>query len=389
MTAPRRCYVHIGLPKTGTSYLQSIFWRSGVALAEQDLAMLPASKSTTFYLMLAIRGRLREGMDPPVAFTALDTFRQEAAEARFSRALVTQELLSAATSKQVGTLLGALDGYEVHLVVTVRDLATQIPSAWQQMVKARGVTPYGDYLENFTGGNRGGRPPRTYDLHGVLDRWGSHVPPGRVHIVTVPRRGTPAGVLLQRFCTVLKVDPGRLDTETNIANTSLGLVQAELLRRTNVALGDRLPHPRAGYRRQGKGFLAGKVLRPQGGEPLRLPLHMADWCTESSRSIVERLANGGYDVVGDLDDLIPDASAFTRDDQEVSDAQVAQAAAAALASILVLRADETKALARLKDRGTAPSRKLTSWQRQIGRLASGPAGFRQRIRGGVSRLRRG
>lgn len=385
MTAPRRCYIHIGPPKTGTSYLQAIFWRSGAALAEQDLAMLPASKSTTFYLMLAIRGRLRAGMDPPVAFTALDTFRREAADARFSRALVTQELLAAASSKQVGTLLGALDGYEVHLVVTVRDLATQIPSAWQQMVKARGVTAYGDYLENFMGPNRGGRPPRTYDLHGVLDRWGSHVPPERVHIVTVPKRGAPAGVLLQRFCTVLGVDPGRLDTGTNIANTSLGLVQAELLRRTNVALGDRLPHARAGYRRQGKGFLAGEVLRPQGGEPLRLPQHMADWCTESSRSIVERLANGGYDVVGELDDLIPDASAFTSDDQEVSDAQVAQAAAAALASILVLRADETKAPARLKERGSASRGGPTVWHRQFGRLAGRAAGLRQRIRTVVSR----
>lgn len=385
MTAPRRCYIHIGPPKTGTSYLQSIFWRSGAALAEQDLAMLPASKSTTFYLMLAIRGRLRAGMDPPVAFTALDRFRREAAEARFSRALVTQELLSAATSKQVGTLLDALDGYEVHLVVTVRDLATQIPSAWQQMVKARGVTAYADYLENFMGRNRAGRPPRTYDLHGLLDRWGSHVPPERIHIVTVPKRGTPAGVLLQRFCTVLGVDPARLDTETNSANTSLGLVQAELLRRTNVALGDRLPHARAGYRRQGKGFLAGEVLRPQGGEPLRLPQHMADWCTEASRSIVERLANGDYDVVGDLDDLIPDASAFTNDDQEVSDTQVARAAAAALASILVIRAGETKEPARLPGRGSAPRGRLTVWHRQIGRLAGGAAALLQRIRRSMSR----
>jgi len=387
MTAPRRCYIHIGPPKTGTSYLQSVFWRSVPALAAQDLAMLPASKTATFHLVLALRGRLRVGVDPPTAFTAMDTFRREAAELTCSRALVSQELLSAASPEQVAALLDALGGYEVHVVVTARDLASHIPSAWQEQVKVRGVTPYGAYLDDLMAGRPWLPARHACDLLGTLDHWRAQVPPERIHVVTVPKRGTPPSVLLARFCAVLEVDPAQLNAETGRVNPSLGLVQAELLRRTNVALGDRLPHARGAYRSQAKGYLVLKVLRPQHGEPPMLPLRMADWCLARSRTIVERVSNDGYDVVGDLDDLIPDASAFAEQDQEVSDAEVARAATAALASVLVMRDSESEELARLRHLVRAQRRQIKALNRRAGRPWFGAVHPRLWARRALSRLR--
>ena len=344
----RTCFLHIGLPKTGTSYLQSIMRQSRPALAAQGFGLLPSRKGSPFHLMLAVRDELSAEMDPPQAFAALEDFRADAAAASWERTLVSQELLGAAEPDQIAVLLDALPDYETHVIVTVRDLAGFLPSAWQQHVKARGVLPFAVYLDRFAASDRE-IPHPAYDLHRVLDRWDVHVPADRMHIVVLPKRGTAETVLLDRFCSVLGVDPRTLDTEAPVSNASLGLVQAELLRRVNVELGDRLPHPRAGYREQGKVFLGETILSPQRGDVARLPRGTAEWCHQSSESLVARLNGSGYDVVGDLNDLMPQFSAFA-DDQDVSEGEIAAAAASALATVLVRRSAEAAELERLRAR---------------------------------------
>ncbi len=335
-TGATRIFVHCGLPKTGTSYLQSICSRSEGALAAQGLALLPREGTTAFQVMLDVRGELSPELDPPEVFGALDRLCADVAAVTTPRALLSQELFSLASTDEAGRLVAALDG-EVHLVVTVRDLARQLPSLWQQQVKARGVTSYDDFLARVTGDDSGA--PRGYDLRAVLEQWRPHVPPERVHVVTVPRPGSATG-LLTRFCEVVGVDPETLDTSEPAENLSLGMVQAELLRRVNVALGDRLPHARAGYRGPGKRFLAETVLIQQEGPAPRLPERVRPWVVEQSRLVVEELRSRPYDVVGDLDDLVPDPGAFAGEDVEVSDADLVDAAAEALATILTLRAED-------------------------------------------------
>jgi len=374
----KRCYIHVGLPKTGTSYLQSIFFQSQDALARQDLSMLPGTVAAAFHLQLDLRGHLREGMDPRPAFTAVKRLPRHAARVTTSRALMTQELFAGAGPKQIERLVGQLPDWEIHVVVTLRDLGRQLPSAWQQRIKARGVDSFPEYLAAV----RDGRPPATafwnhHDPVGVLARWGTQVPPERIHLVTVPPAGAPIDLLLQRFCSVLEIDPATLTMTAPDDNTSLGLVQAELLRRVNVALGERLPHPRAGYRRVGKGYLARQVLSPQRGTPPRLPADLAQWCTETSREWAEALGCAGYHVAGDLEDLLPTDSAFTDADQAVTDANVAVSAADALASMLDTRLIELRDLDALRSRLADQARELDALrasQRGIVRRALSRAG---------------
>ena len=344
----RTCFLHVGLPKTGTSYLQSILRQSRPALAAHGLGLVPGQRGAPFQLTLTVCEALSPDMDPPRAFSALDRFRDEVATAGWDRTLTSQELLGAAEPAQIATLLGALGDHETHVIVTVRDLAGFLPSAWQQHVKARGVLPFQTYLEKFAApGDEVPHP--AYDLRGVLDRWGTCVPPERTHIVTVPKRGTSELVLLERFCQVLGVDPTTLNTEAPESNASLGLVQAELLRRVNVGLGDRLPHPRAGYREQGKLYLADKVLGPQRGTVAQLPHRLTDWCEQASQSMIARLAGGGFDIVGDLSDLVPQPAAFS-DSQDVAERDIAAAATAALADVLAHRSADLAELEQLRAR---------------------------------------
>jgi hypothetical protein len=380
---PRRCYLHVGLPKTGTSYLQSVVWASREQLEAQGLRLLMDRPADHFHATLALRGMLSEQMDPQEAFSALDRLAASAADG--SDVLLTHESLAPATVEQVAQMVGLVPGFEVHVVVTARDLARQITSGWQQRIQERQVHAYDEFVEAVVQ-----RRPmaddfwRNQDLVDVARRWSSAVPAERVHVVTVPPPGSAPGLLLDRFCAVLGVDPGRLSMTAVQSNESLGMVQAELLRRVNVALGDRLPHARAGYARVGKGFLARRVLAPQNGEPPRLPPEVERWCVSRSMEVVQQLGTAGYHIVGDLKELIPTPGgggtarpAGTA--EPVSDAALLRSAVEAMADVLEIRSEDVQRLDSLRERvraqseriasltaataGTEPASRLPAWRR--------------------------
>lgn len=70
-----------------------------------------------------------------------------------------------------------------------------------------------------------------------------HCPRTKFHVVTVPPRGAPPDVLWRRFASVLELDADRLDVAQSVVNSSLSAEHAELLRRINTRLADRLPMP--------------------------------------------------------------------------------------------------------------------------------------------------
>ena len=53
----RSLYLHVGLQKTGTSYLQGAMPASRDALAEQGVDLVPPTKRGSYDLMLAVRRR--------------------------------------------------------------------------------------------------------------------------------------------------------------------------------------------------------------------------------------------------------------------------------------------------------------------------------------------
>ncbi len=338
-------FLHIGLQKTGTSYLQSIFWQSQDSLRAQGLDMVPGSKRDTFWLMLRVRGRYNPEFDPPAVARALDRLPAALARAVSGRALVSEESLAPADQAQIQELMDACAGREVHVVVTVRDLARQIPSAWQQTLQGGGADSFPVYLDRLrkNEGKPNGRLWRNKDVVGVLERWREFVPPERIHVVTVPPSGSDPELLLKRFCSVIGVDEGLLDREVAKSNSALRHVHAEVLRRVNANL-DRSHRRRDVYGDIGKRYFAVRVLGDAdgGGEKVKLPRSLEPWCTEVSQRFVDHIAGGGYDVVGDLDDLLPTGSAFADRMQEPTADEVADAASAALATVLTGQMDKLR-----------------------------------------------
>jgi hypothetical protein len=84
---------------------------------------------------------------------------------------------------------------------------------------------------------------------------------------------------------------------------SIGVAEAELLRRMNPQLRERLDWPT--YERQVKVGLASRLAARDGSARLAVPLERRDWVNERADQLISGLRKGGYDVVGDLDELRP------------------------------------------------------------------------------------
>ncbi len=338
VSPPRRLYLHVGTRKTGTSFLQRVVYTAPDSVREQGLG-LPLSGRPAHLRLLQSIGALGDDTLPEQESAAVQRrLRRNLAAIDLDRALVTHEDLAAAGPEPISRLLALLDDVEVHVVITARDLARQIPSEWQQCVKSRLEVPYEAYVDAVV--DRRGPDAALFwarqDISDVAARWGSTLPPEHVHVVTVPPAGSPPDLLAERFWTVMGVPPTALSTGGGV-NPSLGAEQAELLRRINAALGDRLTSVREEYRPVVK-TLVRRVLTAQEGRPLRLPSALVPWCRDVSAGIVAQLQARGYDVVGDLDDLMPAAAApDTRTPPPVSDSEVAAAAVEALARVLTLQ----------------------------------------------------
>jgi hypothetical protein len=168
----------------------------------------------------------------------------------------------------------------------------------------------------------------------VAARWGADLPSEHVHVVTVPGSGADSDELWRRFaeaCDLTGVDG--LDLAVPRANESLGVVEAELLRRVNRALDGRI----SGGRQKSlwiRDLLAHRVLAPIGREPIGLTPAQLEEAQAQAEAAIAAVTTAGWSVHGDLEDLRP-RPLDARLPSEVSDAEVAESAALALADLLV------------------------------------------------------
>ena len=373
----RTMFLHIGTPKTGTTFLQTALWASRPQLREQGVGLPMKRLEDHIHVAQDVRELYDERERSPQVHGALDRFAAALKRVDTPRALFSMEVVVAATPEQIERFYGTLTDFDVHLVITARDLARQIPAAWQQTLRRRSGGSYERYLSQVL------EDPamthlvwRSQDVAEVARRWGRSLPPDHVHIVTVPPVGAPQRLLLERFCAVIGVDPGSVATGAAETNPSLNGPQAELLRRVNRALGDRLPDRVAGYNRLAKRYLAMQVLAAQSGPPLQLPTRYADRTRELYERMTQEIRDRGYDVVGDLADLEPTAYGEAGDRGDAhggpSEAQVAEAGVQAVATMLAQRNEDLRLIRELRQRlRTTPPGGGESWtHRQRRRVVS-------------------
>ncbi len=328
-----RVFLHIGLPKTGTTYLQQVMWENRARLLQDGVLLPGRERREHLWAALDIQGRKNLARRHPKAPGSWRRLQREL-NAASGTGLVSHEFMCGATRRQAAETVAGLGEAEVHLVVTARSALGMLGAGWQEMVKNGSVRTLGEIPPETPKAGRGSEFSwRTWDLHGVLKRWGSCVPADRVHVLPMPGRDQPADQHWRNFASVLGLSPDGYVLPDRAANQSLGVVQIELLRRINAQLeGITAPVDRGRWIR---GYLAESRLATQAGEPFGPgPDAVAD-CRERSRRAVELIGSAGYHVVGDVTALlVPDELPALQAPAGVSDAQLVDAASRLVADML-------------------------------------------------------
>lgn len=348
--------LHVGTPKTGTSYVQDVLFRNRTLLRRHGIHY-PADRFDAQFLAALDLMQLPWGGLEAEAVGSWERLVGEVERCE-GTAIVSHEILARASRAQVAQALSDLgldrpDGPEIHLVVSARDLVRQVPAEWQENVKHRATLSYARFLSQLREPERTGRIASWFwavqDLPSILERWGADLPPERVHVVTVPPPASDPGLLWSRFSRVFGLDGIDLDLTSEVSNPSLGVPEIALVRRLNL-LANKEVAP-ADYRPLVRELLAHRTLsRRRDSARLALPPDQHDWFADLSRRWIETLRERGYTVVGDLDDLRggPAVTAYADPDQPREEL-VAEAAVDAIRALLLENSRLRGVEARLAD----------------------------------------
>lgn len=399
----KRILLHVGTPKTGTSYLQDVLFRNQRTLRSHGI-LYPGDRFDAHFLgALDLMGLPWGGLETE----AIGAWDRLAGQVRDwpGDAIISHEILATASRQQVARALASLDhpAAEVHVVLTVRDLVRQIPAEWQENIKHRRELSYAEFLEQIRDPARRSRIASWFwgvqEIPDVLDRWAQQLAPDRVHLVTVPPAGGPPDLLWQRCVRAFGLGGLVLDLEGERANPSLGVPETSLVRRINIKA-NRTIAP-SSYRPLVRELLAHQTLSRRADSPrLTLPPDVHPWAQELANRWIDEVRSRGYDVVGDLDDLVgpPPTHPFA-DPDEPDESQVADAAVDAVRALLLENARLLKVEEDLSSRLRAAERELeraylrptyrfrqkTVRRLQASRVGRGVLRVYRRVRGSSSR----
>lgn len=330
----RRVFVHIGLPKTATTYLQTVVWSSRDRLREDGMLLPGRGRFDHLWSSRIVRDDPRLPKASEEHRTAWERLRAEIA-AHDGDALVTHEFFAAASAEQARRMAEQLAPAEVHVVITARDLLGLFTASWQESLKNRGTAPMSDYSREVSEDPRDVWNWRTLDLHLVLQRWSEAVVHERIHVLPLDT-SAPRDEIWHRFAGLLGLRTDAYDLSRSFPNESMGVVEAEVLRRVNEHLvAGKALGPARDRGMFIRTYLADERLVPRRGEKFWPQPDRVAECRARNDAALDYLRAHPVDVVGDLARLeIPAELPPRRTPDSVTDAEVAAVATDLVASLL-------------------------------------------------------
>lgn len=330
-------FLHIGAPKSGTTYLQNILFANRRELRRNGLVYPGNNVRSHFWASQDLRGMAFHGHVEPQVTGAWGRMVDDIRNFD-GNGIIDHEILGAASEAHIDQALADLDFADVHVIFTARDIARQLPAAWQERVKNKDTLTYHAFLDGVRAGLEGTGPRKFFwplhDVPGILARWSRNLPPEQVHLVTLPRTGADPTLLWRRFASVLGVDPDAYNTDLARENTSLTAAEAAVLREFNARLGG-LDIPWTEYRATVKHGLSGVLGAEQRTSArIELPEDTYEWVVSWTNDAVAKLRTAGYSIVGDLDEFVPASRPTGADPDAVPAEERAAAAAEMLAAML-------------------------------------------------------
>lgn len=329
-----RVVVHVGPPKSGTTYLQTMVWTHRETLRRHGV-LVPGRTPFDHNLLATAT---RDDAPGPRARTRARRLAEVIAD--WPGTVVVSCEWFADHDGEAPVRFGRLvAGAPTTVVVTARDLEAVAPAAWQERLKLGFATPLDAFVDGLA--EPGGRWSwTTLDPAVVARRWSADA------IVTVPAERAAPGVLWDRFAAAAGIADVRLEPDVTVANESLAVGPARLLEVVGPRLreaidADSSPWPEQ-YRWLRR-FVGHDLLVPRRGERIALAPAQSSAVRARSRSTRDALAAEGYAVFGDLADLTPEHPRPGVHPASVSDAELVELAGDLIADLLrALRAEAAR-----------------------------------------------
>lgn len=303
---PSRVVLHVGAPLVASTYVRDALARNRRRLTRHGV-LHPSSHVGAeghHAAVLDVLDLAAPGVETVTG--AWERLAQAARDWRRGTVVVSHELLADADEDQVARIVGSFGSAEVHVVYAARDLARQLPLAWQEWVRNGGTSTFEGYVDKVVrhDGHRLARVFwRSHDVADVVGRWTSVVAPEHVHVATTPTGQDQDVVVWQRVAEVLGVDAGRLRAPAPTGPQLDALAVTEAARLLNQAGAPRLPRA-----------LASAV----GGPAPAVAAEHAEWLEAEAERAIDAVKRTGCVVLGDVTDLRPATDALTDDPARVT-----------------------------------------------------------------------
>ncbi|MBZ5737296.1 hypothetical protein [Nocardioides mangrovi] len=302
-----RLFLHVGMPKSGSTYLQAILANNREALKQHGFIYPYVQQEGMFHAAVEMTGDPEQwGLTAEQVEGTFDHLLRRGRRMDLD-VVISHENFGTARTKQIKKIAARLTDFEPHVVLTVRDPVRMMAARWQERVK----NGFAESFDEFAASVLEGLPTdpaeagfwRGHNLAWLLDHWERVAPPERIHVVVTPSRGGEPDLLWHRFADALGFPPDVVDlSRVSRRNESLGAPQVAFLREVLDALGDRLPQP--WYAEVVKRWFAQSVLSTVDSRRAITPAPVADRVAPLAHAWVEKVRTGGYQVHGDLDELI-------------------------------------------------------------------------------------
>jgi hypothetical protein len=297
-----RVILHVGPPKSGSTFLQTALWKNRDKLAVDGVLVPGRRQFDTNLLTKAIRdGRSLSGKARSPAPKALQRIVAEIG-AWPATAVLSNEWFSHLSSSDAERIVDVVAPAQVHVVVTARAFVHQVPAAWQETLKVGRATSLGDFVLGLDRDSERWSWS-TLDPSAVLARWRGSLPHQRIHVVTVPTPGSDPLSLWRRFASLAGVDADAYDAAGARLNPSLRVEGARLLQ----LLGPQLQAAvevetgnRSEAHRWIRNYLGNSLLADAGSAPIGLDPKELAVVTRRSQAAADALRAAGYQIHGDL-----------------------------------------------------------------------------------------
>jgi hypothetical protein len=342
---PRARLFHIGPPKTGSTTLQAAAADHRAELLAHGVRY-PGPRRSHRHEVAAFVGRSigwvgKPGASDAAAMAKWDALMAEIEADHERRILMGHEYAAGADDAMAKRFVEAI-GERIHVVITLRDYGSMLPSIWQEHNKAGNVGLFDDWLTGVLARPRPqDRIERVHVRHDqgwLVRRWAQAAGPENVTVVVLD----PADhdFVFDVFEKMLGLPSGLLSSGgLSRSNRSLSVPELEMLRQVNKVLraNDVAWPDYQRYLANGAALRMLQTRRPAADEQrLAIPAWAVERVMDDMARHVREIAASGVRIVGDLDLLARPPRVRAEDEPAHPDVTsvLIEAAAQALAGVI-------------------------------------------------------